>query len=229
MNWRLSQLDKFSLISNSDSHSPQKIGREANAFECEMNYWEIKKILETKDKNKFLYTVEFFPEEGKYHFDGHRACGMRLSPEETKKNNGLCPKCKKPLTLGVMYRVEELADRPQGFVPENSIPYKSLVPFDEIIAEASGVAKTSKAVIAEYMKYVTTVGPEFYILGKMPEEELFKKLPEKVALGVKNVREGKVTALAGYDGEYGVIKVLVKEKAENKLADASSDDQLTLF
>jgi uncharacterized protein (TIGR00375 family) len=229
MNWRLSQLDKFSLISNSDSHSPQKIGREANAFECDMNYWDIKKVLETKDKNKFLFTIEFFPEEGKYHFDGHRACGVRFAPEETKKNNGLCPKCKKPLTLGVMYRVEELADRPLGFVPENAVPYKSMVPFDEIIAEALGVAKAGKAVAADYLKYVTTVGPEFYILGKMPEEELFKKLPEKIALGVKNVREGKVEALAGYDGEYGVIKVLSKQKEIIKPADTTQGEQLTLF
>jgi PHP family Zn ribbon phosphoesterase len=197
-----------------------------------MDYWAIKKALETKDKNKFLFTVEFFPEEGKYHFDGHRACGVRLDPRETKKNNGLCPKCKKPLTLGVMYRVEELADRPIGFVPETAIPYKSMVPLDEIIAEAFGVAKTSKAVAEEYLKCVTMVAPEFYILGKMPEEELFKKLSEKIALGIKNVREGKVEALAGYDGEYGVIKVLNRQKETPKPADSAGPDkgeQLMLF
>ena len=225
MNWRLSALDKFSLISNSDSHSPQKIGREANVFDCALNYWEIKKVLETKDKSKFLYTIEFFPEEGKYHFDGHRNCNVRQSPQETKENHGLCPKCKKPLTVGVMYRVDELADRPLGFVPENAIPFKSFVPLDEIIAETRGVEKTSKAVAADYLKYVTSIGPEFYILGKMPQEELFQKLPEKVAQGIMNVREGKVEALAGYDGEYGVIKTLA---APAKATEAVGE-QLKLF
>ena len=225
MNWRLSQLDKFSLISNSDSHSPQKIGREANAFDCGLNYWEIKKALEQKDKKKFLYTVEFFPEEGKYHYDGHRACGVCLEPQEPKKLAGICPKCKKPLTLGVMYRVEELADRPWGFVPDNAIPYKSLVPLDEIIAESKGVEKTSKAVFAEYMKYVTTIGSEYDILNTMPEKELFAKLNEKVARGILNVRENKVQAQAGYDGEYGRIKVF----GESDKKQAVSGEQLRLF
>jgi len=133
MNWRLSKLDKYSLVSNSDSHSPSRIGREANVFNCEFNYWEIKKVLETKDKNKFLYTIEFFPEEGKYHYDGHRNCHIRFSPQETKAHKGICPACGKPLTRGVLYRVEELADRPEGFIPDNAISYKSLVPFDEIM------------------------------------------------------------------------------------------------
>jgi len=141
MNWRLSALDRFSLISNSDSHSPSRIGREANVFNCELSYFEIKKVLEKKDKNKFLYTIEFFPEEGKYHFDGHRNCNLRLSPQETKKYKGICPRCSKPVTRGVLNRVDELADRPEGFTPENVIGYKSMVSLDEIIADVKGVDK----------------------------------------------------------------------------------------
>lgn len=223
MNWRLSALDKFSLISNSDSHSPQRIGRESNVFNCELNYWEIKEVLKTKDKNKFLYTVEFFPEEGKYHYDGHRNCNVRVTPRETKEYNGLCPKCKRPLTRGVLYRVEELADRPDGFIPDNAIGYKSLVPFDEIIAEAKGVNKESKAVIKEYMDLIYAFGSEFNILVEANEKELFARLPEKIALGVKRVREKKISVLPGYDGEYGIIKIFGEEKKEE------AQIQMTLF
>ena len=223
MNWRLSKLDKFSLISNSDSHSPQRIGREANVFDCEMNYWEIKKVLEEKDKTKFLYTVEFFPEEGKYHYDGHRNCNIRFTPQETKKHNGICPKCKRPLTRGVLYRVEELADRPEGYVPENAIAYKSFVPFDEIIAEAKGVGKQSKAVAKEYMDLVYAFGSEFNILAEAEEKDLFSKMPEKIALGVKKVRDKNLEIMPGYDGEYGVIKIFGEEKQQEE------ESQMTLF
>jgi uncharacterized protein (TIGR00375 family) len=226
MNWRLSQLDKYSLVSNSDSHSPSRIGREANVFDCGLNYWEIKKVLETKDKAKFLYTIEFFPEEGKYHYDGHRLCKVCFDPVETKKHNGICPVCKKPLTKGVAYRVEELADRPSGYVPDNPIGYKSMVPFDEIIAEGLGVSKTSKAVIQNYLDYIKAFGSEFNLLVEAKEEDLFKKLPDKVALGVKNMREKSVEVIPGYDGEYGIIKVLGREK--NKKPDKKTE-QLSLF
>ncbi len=221
MNWRLSQLDKYSLISNSDSHSPQRIGREANVFDCEMDYYEIKKVLEAKDNKKFLYTVEFFPEEGKYHFDGHRNCDLRLSPAETKKYKGLCPRCNRPITKGVLNRVEELADRPEGYVPENNIGYKSLVSFDEIIADAKGVDKKSKAVLREYMEIIPAFGSEFNILVNATEKELFSKLPEKIAEGVKRVREGKLQIEPGYDGEYGVIKIFGLDEKKN--------EQMTLF
>ena len=150
MNWRLSALDRFSLVSNSDSHSPPKIGREANVFNCDISYSALREVLKNKDKKRFLYTVEFFPEEGKYHFDGHRLCNIRFSPSQTKEHKGICPKCGKPVTVGVMNRVESLADRPGGFVPAEAIPYKNLIPLDEIIAEAKGVAKTSVAVEREY-------------------------------------------------------------------------------
>ena len=207
MNWRLSALDRFSLISNSDSHSPAKIGREANVFNCDLDYKTIREVLKTKDKKRFLYTIEFFPEEGKYHYDGHRSCNQRLSPQQTKECQGICPVCNRPLTKGVLNRVEELADRPEGFIPEGAISYKSLVPLDEIIAEAKNISKTSKAVEKEYLDIICNTGSEFDILVKMSEAELFSHLPEKVAEGIKRVRQKQLKLIPGYDGEYGIIKL----------------------
>jgi len=222
MNWRLSALDKFSLISNSDSHSPSRIGREANVFNCELSYFEIKKVLEKKDKNKFLYTIEFFPEEGKYHFDGHRNCNLRLSPQETKKYKGICPRCSKPVTRGVLNRVDELADRAEGFKPENAIGYKSMVSLDGIIADIKGVDKKSKSVEKEYLEVLSHFPSEFDILIKVTEKELFSKLPEKIAEGIKRVREGRLKIEPGYDGEYGKIKIFGGEEEKK-------NEQLTLF
>lgn len=224
MNWRLSALERFSLVSNSDSHSPSKIGREANVFDCELSYKAIREALKTKDKKKFLYTIEFFPEEGKYHYDGHRSCNVRLAPEETKKNNGKCPHCGKPVTVGVMSRVEKLADRPQGYTPANAIPFKHLIPLDEIIAEVKGVAKGAVSVEREYRSVVSRFGTEFEILLKASKEDLLEGLPARIAQGVLRVREGQVTINPGYDGEYGVISIFKDEKKEE-----SSEQQLKLF
>lgn len=223
MNWRLSALDKFTLISNSDSHSPSRIGREANVFDCELDYKSIREVLRTKDKERFLYTIEFFPEEGKYHFDGHRLCGVRWSPKETRQNKGRCPKCGKPVTVGVMNRVEQLADRPEGYVPKNAIAYKNLIPLDEIIAETKGVAKESVAVERDYRSFVAKLGPELNILLHLTKEELMKGLPPAVAEGILRVREGKVKIQAGFDGEYGKISI-GEEHKEKK-----SEEQLKLF
>jgi len=224
MNWRLSALDRFTLISNSDSHSPAKIGREANIFDCELNYKTIREVLKTKDKKRFLSTIEFFPEEGKYHFDGHRLCDQRLSPKETKQHQGKCPKCGKKVTVGVMNRVEELADRPEGFNPPNSIPYKNLIPLDEIIAETKGVGKTSLAVGRDYRSCLAKFGTEFEILLRASKEDLLKGLPSRIAEGVLRVREGKVSIKAGYDGEYGIISIFgAEDKPEKK------EEQLSLF
>ncbi len=225
MNWRLSALDRFCLISNSDSHSPAKIGREANVFDCAMEYATIRDVLRTKDKKRFLYTIEFFPEEGKYHFDGHRLCGVRLSPEETKRNCGKCPKCGKPVTVGVMNRVEQLADRPSGFVPANAIPFKNLVPLDEIIAETKGVAKTSVAVEREYRSCLSKFGTEFEILLRADADALHKGLPARVADGVLRMRQGRVQAQPGYDGEYGVVSVFGTDAPDQP----NAEQQLSLF
>jgi uncharacterized protein (TIGR00375 family) len=224
MNWRLSALDRFSLVSNSDSHSPQKIGREANVFNCDMAYQEIRQALRTKDKKKFLYTIEFFPEEGKYHYDGHRLCGIRFSPEESRKNANKCPKCGKPLTIGVMNRVVQLADRQEGFVPDNAIPYKNLVPLDEIIADAKQMGKGSLAVEKEYRGMIQRFGTEFDILTKIPQEELDRAAHPRIAEGIARVRAGRVKVEPGYDGEYGKVSVFGDEGPVRK-----SEEQTTLF
>jgi len=224
MNWRLSALDRFTLISNSDSHSPAKIGREANVFNCELDYKTIREVLKTKDKKRFLYTIEFFPEEGKYHFDGHRLCGIRYSPRETREHKGRCPKCGKPLTVGVMNRVEVLADRAEGFVPDNSIPFKNMIPLEEIIADSKGLKKGSVAVEKEYMGLLAKFGTEFNITLKLNNEELLKGLPRPVADGIIKMRQGKVNIQPGYDGEYGIISIKSGESGNQ-----SSEQQLSLF
>jgi len=224
MNWRLSCLDRITLISNSDSHSPQKIGREANVFNCELDYRTIREVLKTKDKKRFLYTIEFFPQEGKYHFDGHRLCGICWSPKETKENRGLCPKCKRPVTVGVMNRVEQLADRPEGFIPHNAIPYKNLIPLDEIIAEAKGIAKDSLSIERDYRSIVSKFGNEFEVLMKVPEEELRKNLAFRIAEGIMRMRQGKINIRPGFDGEYGKISIFDEEEKKPK-----DNQQLSLF
>jgi uncharacterized protein (TIGR00375 family) len=224
MNWRLSALDRFTLISNSDSHSPSKIGREANVFDCDLDYKTIREVLMTKDKKRFLYTIEFFPEEGKYHYDGHRDCKVRFSPKDTLQHKGKCPQCGKPVTVGVLNRVEVLADRPEGYVPSNAIGYKNLIPLEEIIAEAKGVSKGSVAVEREYQNLVPRLGTEFDILLRRPREELLKHLPPRTAEGIMRVREGKVNIKAGFDGEYGIISIFGDDEKQQK-----EEKQLSLF
>ena len=223
MNWRWSELDKIALISNSDSHSPQKIGREANVFDTELSYKGIYEALKTKDNKKFLYTIEFFPEEGKYHFDGHRTCGISLSPAESKKHNNICPKCGRPLTIGVLNRVEELADRPEGYKPQNLIPFKNLIPLEEIIAEALDVGPGTKQVAKEYDKLIKEIGSEFKVLLDSPKEELEKNTLPEIAEGIIKVREGKISVEPGYDGVYGKIKIFGQGPKKQKIK------QKTLF
>jgi len=217
MNWRWSKLDKITLISNSDAHSPNRIGREANVFDCELSFKEIVKAIKTKDKSKFLSTIEFFPEEGKYHYDGHRSCDILFSPAESRKNKSICPVCGRKLTIGVMNRVECLADRPDGFVPPGAIPYKNMIPLIEIIAEALNLGTETKGVENEYMRLVATYGSEFRILLDLPLDELEKNTPPKILEGIKRVREGDLKIIPGYDGVYGKIQIFgEKEKAETK-------------
>jgi uncharacterized protein (TIGR00375 family) len=217
MNWRVSGLDNITLISNSDSHSLPKIGREANVFDAELSYYEIAEILKTKNKAKFLYTVEFFPQEGKYHYDGHKDCKISLSPAESKKYKNICPKCKRPLVIGVLNRVEELADRPEDFKPKNAIPYKSLIPLNEIIAEAVGVSVASKKVIAQYNDLIKNLGNEFKILLELPRKEIEAASLPEIAEAVMRTREGKIFVEPGYDGVYGKIKIFSdKERRFNK-------------
>ncbi|MFB3894916.1 MAG: endonuclease Q family protein [bacterium] len=224
MNWRLSALDKYTLISNSDAHSPSRLGRESNVFELpELSYKSVTDAIKQKDKSKFLYTIEFYPEEGKYHYDGHRACQQRLAPKETKKYNGICPVCKKPVTVGVMYRVAQLADRDEGYTPKNSIPYKNLVPLEEIIAAAIEKAPGTVAVQKQYEQLVAAFQNEFHILLDLTEEEMRRGgMPPKIINGIMKVRTGQLTIQPGYDGEYGIISIFPK-------AAETQPDQLSLF
>jgi uncharacterized protein (TIGR00375 family) len=207
MNWRLSALDRITLISNSDAHSPHKLGREANVFDCELSYQTILEVLKTKDTKRFLYTIEFFPAEGKYHFDGHRNCKIVFSPEESRQHKNICPVCKKPLTIGVMNRVEKLADRPVGFRPPNAIPARYLIPLGEIIADTLGVATGTTSVDNIYQEMIKKGGNEFNILLNLKPDEIARFAPERVAEGIKLMREGKVKIIPGHDGVYGKISI----------------------
>ncbi len=207
MNRRLSSLDEITLISNSDAHSPQKLGREANVFDSRMDYREIIDILRKKDRKRFLYTVEFFPEEGKYHYDGHRECGVCMSPEETKKAKGICPVCGKGLTVGVLNRVSELADRPTGFPDAGAIPEKELVPLQEILSETLDCGTASAKVQKEYKRLVSIAGSEFSLLLDASEAELRDIAGDKTAEAVIMVRKGELKIIPGFDGEYGKVRI----------------------
>jgi uncharacterized protein (TIGR00375 family) len=224
MNWRLSALDRFALVSNSDAHSPSKIGREANIFDTEFSYRGLMDALRTRDPAKFLHTVEFFPEEGKYHYDGHRKCGVVLSPRESLKTKDICPKCGKRLTIGVLHRVEELADRETGDDVPGRIPYKNLIPLNEVIAEALGKTSESQGVWDLYFKLVREFGDEFTVLAEASTADLARAGSEKVGLGIDRMRRGLVRIVPGHDGEYGLIRLFGEDPAEEQAA-----GQLTLF
>lgn len=221
MNWRLSVLDKYTLVSNSDAHSPSRLGREANVFKHDVNYFQLRDILKNKNREEFLYTIEFYPQEGKYHFDGHRKCGVRLSPKEARFNNNICPVCSKSLTIGVLHRIEALADRDEGATPDNTIPYKNLIPLEEIIAEAMGCGRDTVGVKNEYRRLCSTFGSEFEILLNTPIEDLKESAQEKIAIAVDRVRRGDVIINPGYDGEFGEVRIFEKEKPQ--------ESQLGLF
>ncbi len=205
MNWRLSALDRITLISNSDAHSPRKIAREANVFDCAPTYKDISEVLKGHDPERFLFTIEFFPEEGKYHYDGHRKCGVAWSPAETKRHNGLCPVCGAKVTVGVMHRVEDLADREKGALPPRAIPAKHLVPLEEILAHALEAKPGTKTVDREYERLTGLLGSELQILLDIEAEELKKNSPPRVWEGILKVRQGEVKVEPGYDGVYGKI------------------------
>jgi len=204
-------LDNITLLSNSDSHSAPKIGREANVFDSELSYEGIIGAIKKDRKNKLLYTIEFFPEEGKYHFDGHKDCKVSFSPLESKKLKNICPICKKPLVIGVLNRVEELADRDNA-APKGAVPFKSLIPLQEIIAESILSPVSSKRTIEQYNNLINNLKNEFNILLDEDIKEIEKfSLPE-VAEGVSRVRNGKVLIEPGYDGVYGKIKIFSPEE-----------------
>lgn len=220
MNWQLSALDDVVLVSNSDAHSPRNLGREANVFEFDAppTYDEFVRVLKEKDKNKFKYTIEFYPQEGKYHFDGCANCKFSCDPKESKRLGGFCPTCKRKLTLGVHYRVEELSDRDVKSVAERKIPYKSIVPLAEIIAEVFGVkSPTSKRVEREYLKLTDEVADEFTLLLDTSVEQIKKAASDKnIAEAILRMRAGKVSIDPGYDGIFGKVNIFGKDGLSNQ-------------
>ncbi len=209
MNWRLSALDHIFLVSNSDAHSLNNLGREANIFEIErLSFKELRRILVEHDIEHFLETIEFFPEEGKYHADGHAACNFWCEPRETKRLKGVCPKCGKPLTIGVLHRVAELADRPVGAPrPLSAVPFRSIVPLSEVVGSVLGFGKASKRVMAEVSRLLADGRSEFQILLDMPTSKLERITSSEITTAILAMREGKVEIRPGYDGVYGRVKV----------------------
>ena len=212
MNWRVSALDGLTLVSHSDAHSPAKLGREANLLNTDRTYPALVHAIRTGDG--LLGTIEFFPEEGKYHLDGHRNCGVCLTPQETAEQNGICPVCGRKLTIGVEHRVEELADRPAGFCPENAKPFESLAPLPEVIAASTGGPSSGKRMDAQYERLLHELGPEFDILRRAPIEEIAHAAGPCVAEGIRRLRTGQVERRPGFDGEYGTISLLTPAEIE---------------
>jgi len=218
MNWRLKELDNKAIVSFSDAHSPANLGREATIFELtEANYPNIYDAIwrgyrtNMKNRNKIVSTLEFFPEEGKYHYDGHRVCNISLNPTETKKHKGICPKCKKTLTVGVLYRVQELADRKEGYVDKTRPPHKYLIPLREIIAEAYGVGKQSKRVAAEFDRLCVVGDNEFNVLLDLPEAELDNITEPLITTAIMRMRAGDLHVVPGFDGVFGKIEIFTDE------------------
>ncbi len=228
MNWHWSQLDNITLVSNSDAHSGPHIGREANVLDLQqITFNEIREIINTKDKKRFLYTIEFYPEEGMYHFDGHRDCQFSCSPQDSvKKYKNICPKCKKILTLGVLNQVEKLADRAEQKIDTDiHIPYKNIVPLPEVIADYYGVNRNSKKVEKLYFDIIEQAGDEFKVNLDLSLDQLKKIMPGALAEGIIKMRLGDLQLFPGYDGQYGTIQLF----SNRDLALAADKRQKTLF
>ncbi len=206
MNWMCSALDSYRLVSNSDAHSPPMLGREATTFNTDLDYFAMADALRTG--NGLAGTLEFYPEEGKYHLDGHRKCGVRLEPEETRDHGGQCPKCDKPLTVGVLHRVSRLADRPAGYRPAGAPASTNLLRLPEILGEIMSVGPRSKKVTAEVDRLVAALGPELDILTGAPHDEITRVGGGLLAEAVARLRRGEVIREAGFDGEYGTIRLM---------------------
>lgn len=217
MNWRIANLDGLAITSHSDAHSPQKLGREATVIMSDLTYDDIIGAIKTNDA-RLIGTIEFFPEEGKYHLDGHRSCDVKFTPAQTKAAGGVCPVCAKPLVVGVEHRLDSLATRPNGFLPASPKQVEYIVPLAEIIAELKGVKSvTGIAVMQEYHKVLTRHGDEFSVLRTLPTEAIRANGFPLLALAIDRLRSGDVVRDAGYDGVYGTIKVF-KNAAERQAA-----------
>ncbi len=220
MNWMISSLDRFSLVSNSDAHSPQNLGREANLFNTELSFSAMRNHLRLQTPG-FEGTIEFFPEEGKYHNDGHRDCGVNISPDESIRTNNICPKCGKPLTIGVLHRVFELADRKDGNKPHNAKPYRSLVPLKHLIAHAYNTSPTSKKADEIYLRMISSIGPEFHTLLDADLDDIQKHSGDLMAESIRRVRSGDVTRIPGFDGEFGKILIFNDTERDELLSQDS--------
>lgn len=221
MNWRLSALDRFQLISNSDAHSPAKLGREANLLDIELSYQGLAGAIQ--EGEGLEGTIEFFPEEGKYHYDGHRKCHICLSPKEAEAYGGKCPVCGKKITIGVDHRILQLSDREEGYRKPNAKPFESMVPLPEVIAASTGYSGASKKVQAQYEEMLQKLGPEFEILREIPVEDIRRESGYLVAEGIRRLREGKVERRPGFDGEYGTIRLFEPGEIQ------TPDGQMSLF
>ncbi|MGC8571735.1 MAG: endonuclease Q family protein [Candidatus Micrarchaeia archaeon] len=213
MNWLVSELDKYTLISNSDMHSLPKMGREMNLFEIderEVSYNSIITAIKNKDVKKFKKTIEFFPEEGKYHFDGHRQCSISINPETDKIQ--ICPVCGKKVVIGVMHRIIDLADRPIDYIPKDAIPYQHLVPLNEVIAYSIRKAPTTQTVLNEYNKLISKFGTEFDVLVNAEIKDIEENSSREIAEAISNIRSNKITVIPGYDGVFGKLDLLNREK-----------------
>lgn len=213
MNWQWSALDRFTLISSSDAHSPQKLGREANLFNTERSYEGLFNALKTQ--KGFLGTYEFFPEEGKYHHDGHRKCGISWLPEESVQHNCLCPQCGEPLTIGVLHRIQKLSDRAEPKKPEGAASFDYIIPLPEILSEIKGSGPDSKAVQQLFHQTISTFGNEFNVLKEVPVEDLNKQGGPVLAEAIRRMRAQEVKPVPGYDGLYGVIKIFEEGEVKN--------------
>ncbi len=212
MNWRLSALDKLTCLSNSDAHSPSNIAREANIMEISAPITYQKIYDNLKNKQGMIATIEFYPEEGMYHFDGHRDCKFSCEPSQSKKLKNICPVCKKPLIIGVLNRVEELADRPHGYKPKNAVSFKKLVELDKIIAEAFGIKnRNSVAVQKEYHSLIAKFGSELSILLDLGLDKIGKEVDSRIVDGIKRVRAGELIIKPGFDGQYGEINIFSED------------------
>lgn len=216
MNWRISELDKVTLVSNSDAHSLQNLGREANVFDMEsLSYNSMRDILVKKDKDKFKYTIEFYPEEGKYHMDGCANCSQRLTPEQTAKLGGRCKGCGKIITVGVMSRVNDLADRKE-IESDNRVPFMSIVPLAEMLSEVMGRGKNTKTVQNEYFHLIENLGSEFDILTERSLEDIGKYAQQRLVEAIDRMRQGNIVVQGGYDGVYGTVKIFEDNQTEKQ-------------
>jgi DNA helicase-2/ATP-dependent DNA helicase PcrA len=216
MNWRVAELDDITLISNSDAHSPSKLGREANLFSTKLNYFAIRTAMEKGDKRQFRGTFEYFPEEGKYYVDGHRKCAVCFSPTETQTHMGNCPVCGKPLTLGVLHRLEILATRPEGYRPERWVPFYRVIPLDDLLAEIFKVGAQSKKVKNNYRALLERIGNEFKILHDLDRETIESAGVPLLAEAISRMRDSRVSFSPGYDGVFGTVRIF-SDRERNRL------------